>query len=128
MNARTILISCVMAGVLAAPVARAQDIKDAAKPNNARFGNPTDIGRKVRGDLFGVIKSVKEGEIVLDKTKFGVDQTIRLEPKTKYIRDGKSGTFAQLKVDDPVYVHVKTDKKTGVMTAKRVTSGVISAP
>jgi hypothetical protein len=128
MSARTLFFSFLIAGVLAAPLISAQDKKDAAKPNNARFGNPTDIGRKVQGDLYGVIKSVKEGEIVLDKTKFGVDQDIRLEPKTKYIRDGKSSTFDQLKVGDPVYVNLKTDKKTGVMTAKRVTSGVIAAP
>jgi hypothetical protein len=116
-----------MAGLLAAPAILAQDKKDAAKPDNARFGNPTDIGRKLQGDLYGVIKSIKEGEMVLDKTKFGVDQEIRLEAKTKFVRDQKSGTFDQLKVGDPVYVSVKTDKKTGVMTAKRVTSGVISA-
>jgi len=128
MRVRTIFFSILIGSVLAAQVILAQDAKDAAKPDNARFGNPNDIGRKVRGDLYGEIKSIKEGEIVLDKTKFGVEQTIRLEPKTKYVRDGKSGTFAQLKVSDPVYVQVKTDKKTGAMTAKRVTSGVISAP
>jgi len=121
-------LSLVIAGALAAPVTPAQDKKDAAKPDNARFGNPTGIGRKVQGDLYGVIKSIEEGQIVLDKTKFGVDQDIRLEPKTKYVRDEKAGSFDQLKVGDPVYVSVKKDKKTGVITAKRVTSGIISAP
>src|SRR5437016_10433767 len=115
MSARTISFSLLIASLLAAPVIPAQDKKDAAKPDNARFGNPTGIGRKVQGDLYGVIKSIKQDEIVLDKTKFGVDQNIRLEPKTKYVRDEKAGSFDQLKIGDPVYVSVKKDKKTGVM-------------
>ena len=127
MSTRTIFFSFLAAVVLAVTLTSAQDKKDAAKPDNARFGNPTDIGRKLQGDLYGVIKSIKEGEIVLDKTKFGVDKEIILDTKTKYVRDEKSGTFDQLKVGDPIYVQVKTDKKTGVMTAKRVTSGVIAA-
>lgn len=127
MRARTILLIVFLAATLAGPALVAQDKKDAAKPENARFGNPTSIGRALQGDLYGVVKSVKDGEMVLDKTKFGVDQTIKLEPKTKYIRDGKSSSLDKLKVGDPVYVDVKTDKKTKVMAAKKVTSGVVAA-
>ena len=128
MRTRILLISLLVFGSLAAPPITAQDDKDTAKPNNARFGDPTSIGQKLKGDLYGVVKDIKPNEIILDKTKFGVDQTIRLEAKTKYFRDGKSGSLAQIKVGDPVYINGKTDKKTGVMTAKRVTSGVISGP
>ena len=117
-----------MVAALAGPALVAQDKKDTAKPDNARFGNPTSIGRALQGDLYGVVKSVKDGELVLDKTKFGVDQTIKLEPKTKYVRDGKSSSLDKIKVGDPVYVDVKTDKKTKAMTAKKITSGIIGAP
>lgn len=128
MRTRVIFISMLMAGALAGPALLAQDQKDAAKPDGGRFGNPTSIGRAVQGDLYGVVKSIKEDEIVLDKTKYGVDQTIKLMPKTKYIRDRKSSTRDKLQVGDAVYVDVKTDKKTKVMTAKKVTSGVVAAP
>ncbi len=128
MRIGTSLFFLLLAGTLAAPAIPAQDKKDTKKPDNARFGNPTSIGQKLQGDLYGVIKTINQNEIILDKTKFGVDQNIRLESKTKYFRDGKSSSLDQLKVGDPVYVNVKTDKKSGVMTAKRVTSGVIAAP
>jgi hypothetical protein len=119
---------CLLVVVPTGPTLLAQDTKDAAKPDNARFGNPTSIGRQLQGDLYGVVKSVKDGEMILDKTKFGVDQTIKLEAKTKYVRDGKSSSLDKIQVGDPVYVDAKTDKKTKVMVARKVTSGVIAAP
>jgi hypothetical protein len=128
MRTRTMLLIVLLTGALAAPALRAQDKKDTAKPDNARFGNPTSIGRTLQDDIYGVVKSIKDDEIVLDKTKFGVDKTIKLEPKTKYIRDGKKSSWDKLKVGDPIYVDVKTNKKTKVMTAKRITSGIIAAP
>lgn len=128
MRTKALIILLFLAVAQAGPALVAQDEKDAAKPNGGRFGNPTSIGRGLQGDLYGVVKSVKDGEMVLDKTKFGVDQTIKLEPKTKYVRDGKSSSFDKIKVGDPVYVDVKTDKKTKVMVAKKITSGIIAAP
>ncbi|HEV2349399.1 MAG TPA: hypothetical protein VG028_06075 [Terriglobia bacterium] len=128
MRTRTILLITFLAGALAGPALVAQDQKDAAKPNEGRFGDPNSIGRGIQGDLYGVVKSVKQGEIVLDKTKFGVDQTIKLEPKTKYVRNGKSSSWAKLEVGDPIYVDIKTDKKTKVMIAKKVISGVVATP
>jgi hypothetical protein len=122
------LLIIFLAGALVGPALLAQDEKDAAKPDGGRFGNPTTIARSVQGDVYGVVKSIKEGEVILDKTKFGADKTILLGPKTKYVRDGKSSSWDKLKTGDPVYVDVKTDKKTKVMTAKRVTSGVVATP
>lgn len=98
------------------------------KPDNARFGDPTSIARGLQDDIYGVVKKIGKNEIILDKTKFGVDQSIRLDPKTKYVRDRKASSLDKLEIGDPVYVNVKTEKKTGVMTAKKVTSGVIAAP
>jgi len=98
------------------------------KPDNVRFGDPTSIARSLQDDIYGVVKKIGKNEIILDKTKFGVDQSIRLDPKTKYIRDKKVSSLDKLEIGDPVYVNVKTEKKTGVMTAKKVTSGVIAEP
>ena len=128
MRTRIIFMFLFLTVVLAGAALLAQDKKDTAKPENARFGNPTSIGRGLQGDLYGVVKSVKDGELVLDKTKFGVDQTVKLEPKTKYVRDGKSSSFDKIQIGDPVYVDVKTDKKTKVMTARKITSGVVATP
>ncbi len=128
MRARRIFPLVILAGIFIVSALAAQDQKDTAKPNNARFGDPTSIGRKHQDDLYGMVKEIKDKEIVLDKTKFGVDQTILLESKTKFVRDGKVSSLAQLKVGDLVYVSVKTNKKTGEMTAKRVTSGVTAGP
>jgi len=126
MTRRVIFLFLLMAFALSLPVLRAQE--DPPKPDNARFGDPTGIGRGIQGDIYGVVKQIGDKELVLDKTKFGVDTSIRLEAKTKYVRDKKPGSFAQIKVGDPVYVNVKTDKKTGTMTAKKVISGIIASP
>jgi len=126
MRTRTLLF-IFLAGALAAPALFAQGQKDTAKPDGGRFGNPTGIATGLKSDLYGVVKSVKDGEIILDKTKYGVDQTIKLLPKTKYVRNGKSSSWDQLKVGDTVYVDVKTDKKTKEKTAKKITSGVVGA-
>ncbi len=96
------------------------------KAKTARFGNPTSTARVFQDYLYGVVKKIetKTNELVMDKTKFGIDQTIKLEPKTKYIHDGKPSSLASLKVGDQVYVDVRKDKKTGDMVAKKVVSGV----
>jgi hypothetical protein len=103
-----------------------QASKTPAKPETARFGDPTGIARKYQSYLYGVVKKIDKDEIVLEKTKFGVDTTIKLFPKTKYVSDGKPSSLGELNVGDQVYVDVKTDKKTGDMSAKKVVSGVIS--
>lgn len=117
-----------LACALAAPAAYAQSDKDPPKPANGRFGNPTSIARHLQDYLYGMVKQINEKEIVVDKTKHGIDETIKLEPKTKYVRDGKASTWAELKVGDTVYVDVKTDKKTGEMSAKKIISGILATP
>jgi hypothetical protein len=128
MSARAISLFVLMACALVARAIPAPQGTKPVKPDNVRFGDPTSIGRNLQDDLYGVIKKIGKNEIILDKTKFGVDQSIRLEPKTKYVRDQKASSLDKLEIGDPVYVNVKTEKKTGVMTAKKVTSGVIAAP
>ncbi len=118
------LFSFLIAVFLASPAAWAQ-ANAPKEPETARFGNPTSIARQYQSFLYGVIKKIGKDELVLTKTKFGIDTTVQLNEKTKYIHDNKPSKLAQLKVGDQVYVDVKTEKKTGDMTAKKVVSGVM---
>ncbi|MGH9406106.1 MAG: hypothetical protein ACRD3D_09775 [Terriglobia bacterium] len=97
---------------------------------NARFGDPTIFGMKYQDYFYGVVAKIQPTAIVLDKTKVGVPQTIELTKKTKFVRNGKKSTLAQLKTGEMVYVDAKTDKKTGTMTARKVVSGmeIMAAP
>ena len=96
------------------------------KPETARFGNPTTVARQLQDLFYGVIKSLDRNEMVLEKTKFGLDQTIKLNEKTKYIYDGEPSTLDRLKVGDQVWLQIKNDKKTRDMIAEKVLSGVIA--
>lgn len=96
------------------------------KPQTARFGDPTTIARQLQDLFYGVIKGLDKNEMVLEKTKFGVDQTIKLKAKTKYIHDGEASTLDRLKVGDQVWLQIKNEKKTGDMIAEKVLSGVIA--
>ncbi len=101
---------------------RAQHEQD--KPSTARFGDPSSTARTLQDYLYGVIKKIDSKEVVLTKTKYGLDQTVLLEPKTKYIHDGKPSTIGRLKVGEQVWVDVKQEKKSGEMIAKKVVTGV----
>ena len=102
----------------------AQREKEPAKPETARFGDPSSTARIYQTYLYGVIKQISASEMVLEKTKFGIDQAFKLEPKTKYLHDGKPAAHDRLKVGDQVWVDVKKNKKTGDMIAKKVVTGV----
>ncbi len=93
------------------------------KADTARFGIPTSTARVFQDYLYGVVKRVDKGELVLDKTVSGVDEVFKLEPKTKFIRDGRPSSLADLKVGDQVYIEVKKDKKKGDKIAKKVVTG-----
>ena len=71
-----------------------------------------------------MLKAKSPDELILTQTKFGVDQSFKLNKKTKFVQDGKASLLGNLKVGDKLYVDADTDKKTGVMTAKKVVSGV----
>ncbi len=118
-------IPALVAALMVAGTAAAQTGRDPIKADNARFGDPTSIARVYQDYLYGVIKEIKKDEIVLEKTKFGVDQTLALNSKTKYIHDGKPASQDGLKVGDKVWVDVKTKKKTGALIAKKVVSGLM---
>jgi multidrug efflux pump subunit AcrA (membrane-fusion protein) len=127
MKARTMLAGVLL--VLGFGVAaRAQRADSApAPPSNARFGDPSITAPNYQDYHYGVIKSVGESTLVCDKTEFGDDQPFRVEKKTKFTRDGKASTASALKAGDKVWMKIRTDKRTGEMTALKVVSGVFDA-
>ncbi len=125
MQNKTVFLSSLVALLATAGAVSAQTRQ--TEPETGRFGNPTSIARKYQSYLYGVVKKIDNAEMVLEKTKFGIDTTIKLNAKTKYVRDQKPSTLEKLEVGDQVFVDVKTDKKSGAMTAKKVVSGVLPA-
>lgn len=122
----TIRILLAFLSVLAfAGTALGQHDRRPITADTARFGDPTSIGRIYQDFLYGVIKEIGKDEMVLEKTKFGIDQTLKLNAKTKFIHDGEPGSLDRLKAGDKVWVDVKTKKKTGEMIAKKVVTGVV---
>ena len=119
------LISVFLISLASAIVLLAQT-REPRKPENARFGNPTNTGRNFQDLYYGVVKALGKNEMVQEKTKFGVDQAIKLDAKTKFYHDENPSTFENLKTGDQVWIQVKTEKKTGEMLAKRVYTGVIA--
>lgn len=120
----TFLFAALLGGTLVVSPAWAQHRTTPRAPNNNEFGDPSAIARSYQNYLYGVISKVGPKELVLTKTKYGTPQTIQLNEKTKYVHNGKHGSLSQLKDGDPVYVDVKTDKKTGDMLARKVVSGI----
>lgn len=127
MKSRVVLISAVWGILTVASPARAQQ-QQPAKADTGRFGNPTATARTYQTYLYGVIKSLDAKEMVLEKTKAGVDQTFELEAKTKFIRDNKPSSPDALKVGDQVYVDFRKNKKTGELIAKKVVVGAEAEP
>ena len=121
MNLRKLSIPITLCLVMVAPAA-AQD--KTVKAGTARYGDPTGIARKYQNLLYGVIKTIDAQEMVLEKTKAGIDQTFKFQPKTKFFHDTKPSLRDDLKVGDQVYVEAHEDKKTGDLYAKRVISGI----
>ena len=124
MKRRMILGTGMLSIAMVAGPAGAQQPQTPAPPDTARFGNPTGTARKYQNFLYGVLKTVNKDEMVLEKTKFGIDQTFKFERKTKFIHDGKPSAWDKLKAGDKVWVDVHKDKKTGDLIAKRVVTGV----
>lgn len=110
--------------LVGASAALAQRTTAPEEPRNARFGNPNIVGMNYQDYFYGVITKITPHELVLGKTKVGVPQTIQISKNTKYLRNGKRSSFSKLAVGEMVYIDLKTNKKTGVMTARKVVSGL----
>lgn len=109
---------------MASSLAWAQRTTAPQEPQNGRFGNPNLIAMNYQNYFYGVITKLTPHALVLGKTKVGVPQTVRLSKKTKYVRNGKRSSLSKLEVGDMVYIDLKTNKKTGVMLARKVVSGL----
>lgn len=119
-----LLASALAAASLAASAAGQVPDKTPITSSTGRFGDPTSIARKYQDYMYGVIKEVRPDELILTKTKFGVDQTFKLTKKTKYTQDEKSSKFENLKVGDRVYIDVEKGKRSGDLIAKKVVDGI----
>ena len=120
----TRFLLAIVIGLVIAGSAPGQ-IREPGNEGNARFGDPTSIARIYQDYLYGVIKKIDKDEMVLEKTKFGIDKSIKFVRKTKFIHDGKPSALDQLKVGDKVWVQTKEEKKTGDLIAKKVVTGVM---
>jgi hypothetical protein len=127
MSLRKAILSLIAVILTVAASGWAQSTDAPSRPETGRFGDPTGIARKYQNYLYGVIKKIGKDEIILEKTRFGIDTAIKLLPKTRYVYNEKPSTLKELKVGDQVYVDVKTDKKTGDMSAKKIVSGMLGA-
>jgi hypothetical protein len=125
MKLRKIFMATALAAACVATLAAApQSDKQPVTSNTGRFGDPTSVAIKYRDYLSGVLKEKNPNELILTKTKFGVDQAFKLNKKTKFVLDGKASSFDKLKVGEQIFIDVDTDKKTGDLIAKKVVSGV----
>ena len=125
MKLQTILMATALAAAcLATAAAAPQSGNEPAKPDNVRFGDPSGTARKYENFLYGVIKELNPNELTLTKTKFGTDQSFKINKKTKFIQDGKASSFDKLKVGDRVFIDADPDRKTGDLIAKKIVSGV----
>lgn len=121
---RMMMATALAGACLAILAAAAQSDKQPITSSTGRFGDPNDVARKYQDFLYGVIKEKNPNELILTKTKFGVDQTFKLNKKTKFILDGKPSSFEKLSVGDRIFIDVDKDKRTGDLIAKKVVSGV----
>ena len=96
---------------------------DGETPLTVRSEGRGTAGDNYQGFVYGVVKALNKNTIVLTKTNAGMDQTFKLNRKTKYLRDGKSSSLASVKLGDKVWVDGDEDKKTGDFIARKVVSG-----
>lgn len=122
MNRGTVWMSAFLCLVVGSFAAAQQKV---VKAGTARYGDPTSIARKYQGYVYGVIKTIDANGMVLEKTKAGIDQNFKFQPKTKFLHDEKPSSRQDLNAGDQVYVDAHEDKKTGDFLCKRVISGIV---
>lgn len=116
---------CLILGMLLLAVSPlwAQQPNTPKPPDTSRFGDPNQIARIFQDYLYGVVKSIDKNGVVLDKTPYGLPKTVKFDKKTKFIMNSKPAKLDQFKVGEGVFVQVRTNKKTGDLTAKKLVSG-----
>lgn len=119
-----IVTAALTAACVSALAAAPQSDKQPVVSSTGRFGDPSTVAIKYRDYLFGIVKQVDANEVVLTKTKYGVDQPFKFTKKTRFFLDGKPSLVDKVKVGDGIYIDVDVDKKTGDQLAKKVICGV----
>jgi hypothetical protein len=76
--------------------------------------------------LKGAVTAVTKDTVAI-KMQDGKTETIMLEKSTKYSRDKKAATVAELKVGSQVEVHATMDTKMKMYTAHEVEIGAAAA-
>ncbi|TAM81081.1 MAG: hypothetical protein EPN47_14490 [Acidobacteria bacterium] len=120
-----ILLYTLLGAALAAGPARAQVYQSPDAPGaTGRLENAISAAGKYQNYIYGVVKKIGNDQIILDKTRYGDDQTFKLEHGTRFIDNGKQSTLAHLKVGDMVWIDAKINKKTDDKIARKVITGV----
>src|SRR5215471_4633250 len=83
MKLRSLLLLAFMGCMVEVTYSRAQT--EPTKPGEPRFGNATSTGRAFQDYVYGVIKQIDKGDLIVDKTSFGDGQKFKLDHKTKFI-------------------------------------------
>jgi hypothetical protein len=121
----TALFYALIGAALAAGPGLAQVYHSTDAPGaTGQLENAISTGAKYKNYIYGVVKKIGKGQIILDKTRFGDDQVFKLEPKTRFVDNGKPSALAALKEGDMVWIDAKINKKTNDKTAKKVVTGV----
>jgi hypothetical protein len=131
MRTKTInlIINCLLGCILASGTAWAQRIEGPDAPNaTGRLESAISVAGQYQNYIYGVVRKITKGELILDKTRFGNDQVFKLEHKTKFIANGKRSTLAELKKGEMVWVDAKINKKTSKKVARKVITGVGPEP
>ena len=121
----SVLVLCLL-GIASPSIAQrgghaASEVGDNSLP--ASPAGKGTAGNNYADFRYGVIKAIGTNEIVLTKTASGLDETFKLNKKTKFIHDGKISSPDSVKVGDKVWVDAHLDKKTGDSMARKVVSG-----
>jgi hypothetical protein len=121
-----ILFLGIVALILAAAAALAQEPPIIADPG--RFGNPNDLGAtlKYKDYIYGVLKKVNKDSLIVDKTPYGDGQVFVINKKTKYVHDNKPSTLEALKPGDKIWINMKRNKKTDELLAQKVVTGIFA--
>jgi hypothetical protein len=98
---------------------------DPPKRETGRFGDPGSTARAYQNYKVAIVKDVKKGELILDKTSYGDDYPFKVLEKTKFIHDGEPAKMDELKAGDQVFVNARYNKKTGEVTLEVVAWGVV---
>lgn len=127
MKKETIIACGILGCILAAGNGWAQVYQSPNTPGaSGQLENAISLGANYQDYIYGVIKTIKKHELILDKTRYGNNQVFKLQHSTKFIANGKRSSLAKLKIGDMVWIDAKLKKKANEMIARKVITGLAS--